>query len=206
MKILKVDRWALSLSSFSENHRVVVVLIIFISTCLEWYWINKYLTISVVKPMCTSPINIFVCKVSIWIVNYTRATAFIFDSRIGVHEEVSKFLRQKCLELGGFEPPAFGCRLLFHLTYWGQTFPVIFLNIGSDGIDIFVCRVNIWNDYTVHIPVSIHEQMFLRKRQSFFLYRKCIDPGGTRIPNLRIHAKCSTIWATIFGDQLYGLI
>ena len=37
----------------------------------------------------------FWCKVNIWNVNCARATAFILDTRTGVLEKVSKFLRQK---------------------------------------------------------------------------------------------------------------
>ena len=40
-----------------------------------------------------------------WNVNCVRATAFIFDTRTGVLGKVSKFLRQKCLDLRGTRTP-----------------------------------------------------------------------------------------------------
>ena len=63
-------------------------------------------------------------KVNIWNVNSQRATAFIFNSRTDVLVKVSKFLRQKCLDLKGTQTP----NLLMihagysrHLSYQGQT-------------------------------------------------------------------------------------
>ena len=41
---------------------------------------------------------------------------------------------------------------------------------------------------------STHERVFLWKCQRFW-DRKCLDLRGTRTPNLRIHAECSTHWA-----------
>ena len=47
----------------------------------------------------------FLSKVNIWNVNCARATAFIFDTRMGVLAKVSKFLRQKMFRPEGDSNP-----------------------------------------------------------------------------------------------------
>ena len=50
-------------------------------------------------------IDIFLSKVNIWNINCAWATAFIFDTRTGVLEKVSKFLRQKMSRPEGDSTP-----------------------------------------------------------------------------------------------------
>ena len=50
----------------------------------------------------------FWSQVNIWNVSCARATTFIFDTRTDVLVKVSKFLRQKCLDLRGNRTSIFG--------------------------------------------------------------------------------------------------
>ena len=60
----------------------------------------------------------FWSKVNIWYLNCARATAFIFDTRTGVPENMSKFLRhQMSRPEGWLEPSTFGF-MPNALTYW----------------------------------------------------------------------------------------
>ena len=59
-------------------------------------------------------LNHFLSKLNIWNVNRARATAFIFDTRTGVLEKVSKFLRQKMSrpKRNSNPQPSDSCRML----------------------------------------------------------------------------------------------
>ena len=69
----------------------------------------------------------FWCKVNIWNVNCARATAFIFDTRMGVLLwQCQSFWDRKCLDLRGTRNPSLGIHAEFsnHLSYKGRTFAV----------------------------------------------------------------------------------
>ena len=68
----------------------------------------------------------FWSKINIWNVNFARATTFIFGTRTGFLVTVSKFLRQKSLDLRGTRTPnlRIHAECSNHWSYQGQMFAV----------------------------------------------------------------------------------
>ena len=73
-----------------------------------------------------------------------------------------------------------------------RVFRYICADIGKIIIDIFLAKLT-FKISTACMPttVFIGSRRDVLEKVSKFLRQKCLDPGGTRTPNLRIHAECS---------------
>ena len=119
----------------------------------------------------------FRSKVNIWTVNCARTTAFIFDTRTDVLVKVSKFLRQKCLDLSGTRTPnlRIHTECSNHLSYQGQTFAVPCFEHWLWRYGYFWSEFNIWTVncaratafiFDTRTDVLVKVSKFLRQKMS----------------------------------------
>ena len=81
--------------------------------------------------------------------------------------------------------------MLYHLSCRRQIW-----NTGSGGIGIFVCKLNFWSVNCSQATTFLFDsRRDILEKVSKFWDRERLNPVGTLIPNLRIHAECLTIWA-----------
>ena len=111
------NREAGDLRRYRAHYDVTVML-----TLLSKHWLSQDDNLRVPKLLCPNDrgcstrfnFRSFWSKPNMWNVNCARATAFIFDTRTGVLEKVSKILRQKMSRPEGDSKPqpSDSCRIL----------------------------------------------------------------------------------------------
>ena len=109
------------------------------------------------------------------------------DIRTGVLVKVSKFSRQKSLDLRGSRTPSLRihAKCSYHLSYQGQTFAVPCFWTLALVVQIFWSKVKFEMLAVLGQThsFSTHERVFLWKCQNVW-DRKCLDLRGTRSPTL----------------------
>ena len=95
-----------------------------------------------------------------------------------------------------------------HLSYQGQTFAAPCFEHWLWRYRYILSKVNIWNVNCARATAFIFDtRTDILVILSKVLRPKCLDPRGTRTPNLRIHAECSShlsYQGQTFAVQCFG--
>ena len=141
-----------------------------------------------------------------WNVNCARATAFIFDTRTGVLEKVSKFWDRKCLDLRGTRNPNLRIHAEFSnlLSYQGQTFAVPCYLTSSFIVNDLLYVVNgvfplhnYTDDNTLAFWYEHFEDKACRRLQysSWLVWRK--SHAGNNFPNFSLFSDIRVLFQTV---------